>query len=197
MNNKILLHMLRDLSGMCDQTKSAFFANNQVFLANAGRIGEKILGDLDTYRKTDANDLSLEAYDVLAEICNLMLRICRNVERKIEQRILFSTKAVLEISHLFTQLRSLFEIADDVIKFSDQFVLDLFIGNQASFDGLHEKFINNHKNRILEGTCLTGGASIYLDILIATRNISMCLTKLVFMEPCISPIKEPTVMESQ
>jgi len=188
MNTKNWVKTMTTLCEICDRARSAFLGNNRDIAIKSKETAEDLLAKLNLY-KTEAgieSGSTLSLCDALSSICELMLDIVDNVEKKIEKRILFSSNAVLEVSYLFTQTRSLLETTQDYINFTNSFMFDLFKENQAGFDTLYEKFVRNHQDRLAKGICLSDRATIYLNILSDMRSISMILMKIIFMEPAIS-----------
>lgn len=185
----LLFNVLTDLCGMVDEIKNGFFSGNVKYLFSARTLGVNVLAKLDSeVAAQSAGEVSgnnMEMLSITARVDDLLLSIITDMETKVRRKIFFSTKAVLEMSYLLRELRSLLEITADFVNLSDQLLFELFKERQSSLEQLRKNFISDHETRLLNGVCLTDGSTIYLNILESISSITMKLTQLVFMAPVV------------
>ncbi|MDA8333389.1 MAG: hypothetical protein M0Z41_00100 [Peptococcaceae bacterium] len=181
-----LFDALNTLCEMVDHIKTGFFSSKMEDIDNAVKLGAnalaKLEGDLAGLSAENAAN-NAEILAIVRTVNDLLLGVCKDMEAKIRGRILFSKKAVLETSYSLRELRSLFEITADFVKFNDQFAFELFKEKQSGLEELRKNFIANHEARLFEGVCISNGAAIYLNVLAGISNITMQLTRLVFIVP--------------
>lgn len=107
------------------------------------------------------------------------LRIGENIEKlselidkKIKDNILFSDKAVSEITFLLERLSDILRTSSDII-LAKNIILKKYIEESES-DIIKRaiEYATLHEDRLIEGLCLPVASSIYIHMLDAIKNIS-------------------------
>lgn len=108
-----------------------------------------------------------------------LLRIAENIERlvglidkKIKEDILFSDKAITEITFLLQRLVDIIRPASDMI-LARNVMLARYI--QESEQGIVKRameYSTFHEERLIEGLCLPTASSLYINMLDAIKNIA-------------------------
>ncbi len=107
------------------------------------------------------------------------LRISENMEKlselinkKIKEDILFSDKAVMEITFLFERLMDMLKPVSDLI-LAKNIILSKYV--QESESGVVKnanEYATLHEERLIEGLCLPFASAIYINMLDAIKNIA-------------------------
>jgi Na+/phosphate symporter len=105
-------------------------------------------------------------------ICDSLELLTDTFEKKIRENILFSDRAITEISFVSQTMLDMLKAAADIILVKNQILLRYVIESEASLKDLVIKYSTLHEERLVEGLCLPIATPLYLNILDAVSVIS-------------------------
>lgn len=108
-----------------------------------------------------------------------LLRIGENIEKlselmdkKIKDNILFSDRAVTEITFLLQRLDDVLRPTSDII-LAKNFILGRYVQeSEAAIVKRATEYATLHEERLIEGLCLPIASSIYINMLDSIKNIA-------------------------
>ncbi|HEX9024777.1 MAG TPA: hypothetical protein VF799_13160 [Geobacteraceae bacterium] len=108
-----------------------------------------------------------------------ILRIAENIEalaektaKKVKDNILFSERAITEITFLLQRLKEIIMSANDLL-FCENTILNSYVEeSEANLVKTCIEYATQHEERLIEGLCLPVSSSIFLTMLDCIRNIA-------------------------
>jgi len=108
-----------------------------------------------------------------------ILRIAENIEslaektaKKVKDNILFSERAITEITFLLQRLKEIIMSANDLL-FCENTILNSYVEeSEANLIKNCIEYATQHEERLVEGLCLPVSSSIYITMLDCIRNIA-------------------------
>lgn len=108
----------------------------------------------------------------LANIWQNLDRLCNLIDKKINEKVLFSDKAVNETIYLLQRLVEILRPAADIILARNTFLSKYVQESQANIESMADEYATLHENRLITGECLPVASSIYVGMLGAIKSIA-------------------------
>lgn len=116
---------------------------------------------------------------VYAEIPKHFLEICGHLEvlaemlrKKIDENILFSDRAVTEISFLSQNLLEILNAATDLVLVKNPILVRYVEESEAMVEKATIQYATHHEERLIEGLCLPMSSSVFLKVLESLKGIA-------------------------
>jgi Na+/phosphate symporter len=113
------------------------------------------------------------------ELCCHMIRIFDCLEdmglalqKKITEKILFSDRAVTEISYISQESREMIKAASDLILVKNPVLVRYIQEAETMISRTTTEYATHHEERLIEGLCLPLGSPIYLKMLDCFKGIA-------------------------
>jgi len=171
------------ISAMCSNAESVlnlcmsgFLKYKAELLDDAQRISKsvhdeenEILGVLSSMKKSDEADKELiKSLSVVTGHIELSADIMDNMIRHIRvilnEKILFSDKAVKEVTQLFKETLDVLKTARDAIVTKNEVLRKHILDKYESVSKLVSEYSEDHEERLVMGICTPRNASLYLNI---------------------------------
>jgi len=171
------------ISAMCSNAESVlnlcmsgFLKYKAELLDDAQRISKsvhdeenEILGVLSSMKKSDEADKELiKSLSVVTGNIELSTDIMDNMIRHIRvilnEKILFSDKAVKEVTQLFKETLDVLKTARDAIVTKNEVLRKHILDKYESVSKLVSEYSEDHEERLVMGICTPRNASLYLNI---------------------------------
>ena len=171
------------ISAMCSNAESVlnlcmsgFLKYKAALLDDAQRISKsvhdeenEILGVLSSMKKSDEADKELiKSLSVVTGHIELSADIMDNMIRHIRvilnEKILFSDKAVKEVTQLFKETLDVLKTARDAIATKNEVLRKHILDKYESVSKLVSEYSEEHEERLVMGICTPRNASLYLNI---------------------------------
>ncbi len=171
------------ISAMCTNAESVlnlcmsgFLKYKVELLDDAQRISKsvhdeenEILGVLSSMKKDDEADKALiKSLSVVTGHIELSTDIMDNMIRHIRavlnEKILFSDKAVKEVTQLFKETLDVLKTARDAIVTKNEVLRKHILDKYESVSKLVSDYSEEHEERLVMGICAPRNASLYLNI---------------------------------
>jgi len=171
------------ISAMCSNAESVlnlcmsgFLKYKAELLDDAQRISKsvhdeenEILGVLSSMKKSDEADKELiKSLSVVTGHIELSTDIMDNMIRHIRvilnEKILFSDKAVKEVTQLFKETLDVLKTARDAIVTKNEVLRKHILDKYESVSKLVSEYSEEHEERLVMGICTPRNASLYLNI---------------------------------
>jgi len=116
---------------------------------------------------------------IYTEIPNHFLEICDNLEilagmlkKKIDENILFSDRAITEVSFLSQSLLEILNAATDLVLVKNPILIRYVQESEAMVGKATTEYATRHEERLIEGLCLPVSSSVFLKILETLEGIA-------------------------
>ena len=171
------------ISSMCSNAESVlnlcmsgFLKYKAELLDDAQRISKsvhdeenEILGVLSSMKKSDEAEKALiKSLSVVTGHIELSTDIMDNMIRHIRvilnEKILFSDKAVKEVTQLFKETLDVLKTARDAIVTKNEVLRKHILDKYESVSKLVSEYSEEHEERLVMGICTPRNASLYLNI---------------------------------
>ena len=171
------------ISAMCSNAESVlnlcmsgFLKYKAELLDDAQRISKsvhdeenEILGVLSSMKKSDEAEKALiKSLSVVTGHIELSTDIMDNMIRHIRvilnEKILFSDKAVKEVTQLFKETLDVLKTARDAIVTKNEVLRKHILDKYESVSKLVSEYSEEHEERLVMGICTPRNASLYLNI---------------------------------
>jgi len=171
------------ISAMCSNAESVlnlcmsgFLKYKAELLDDAQRISKsvhdeenEILGVLSSMKKSDEADKELiKSLSVVTGHIELSTDIMDNMIRHIRvilnEKILFSDKAIKEVTQLFKETLDVLKTARDAIVTKNEVLRKHILDKYESVSKLVSEYSEEHEERLVMGICTPRNASLYLNI---------------------------------
>ena len=171
------------ISSMCSNAESVlnlcmsgFLKYKAELLDDAQRISKsvhdeenEILGVLSSMKKSDEAEKALiKSLSVVTGHIELSTDIMDNMIRHIRvilnEKILFSDKAVKEVTQLFKETLDVLKTAGDAIVTKNEVLRKHILDKYESVSKLVSEYSEEHEERLVMGICTPRNASLYLNI---------------------------------
>jgi Na+/phosphate symporter len=120
-----------------------------------------------------------EERKVYAEIPKHILGICGHLEilaemlkKKIDENILFSDRAVTEISFLSQSLLEILNAATDLVLVKNPILVRYVAESETMVEKATIQYATHHEERLIEGLCLPMASSVFLKVLDSLKGIA-------------------------
>lgn len=111
-------------------------------------------------------------FQCLVSICNELAELTEPLEKKIEEKVLFSDRAVTEISFLSQNLAELLKATGDLILVKNPILLRYVLESESMVVKMAIEYATQHEERMIEGLCLPIASPIFLRMLELFKGIA-------------------------
>ena len=175
--------ILERISGMCLKAESVlsfcidgFMKHKVKFIDEAKKVSQVIHNEenelmrllSDKATKPDADKELIKSLMVVIGHIELATNgldsVLQHVRVKASESILFTDKAVNEISHLFKETLDLLKTAGDTIMTRNDVLRKYIVSKYMSLNEMVDGYSVEHEERLIKGLCQPASSSLYLDI---------------------------------
>jgi Na+/phosphate symporter len=175
--------VIERLSGMCSQVESmlnfcmnGFLRHKIALLDEAKRVSQTVhdeeneLMNLLSRRGTepDANKEFIRSLMVVIGNIEMAVEgldtVLQHVRVKTDEGILFSDKAVNEISHLFREAGDVIKTTGDTLLTKNEVLKKYLFDKCRSVNQMVDVYSEEHEKRLIQGLCQPQSSSLYLSI---------------------------------
>ncbi len=179
--------LIKEMSDLGRQTDASLSLLQAAFINNSLEQLKECREKVAEIRKTEV-ELAVKVTEVAKQNSEMkqyvlvpqhILRIAENIEalaektaKKVMDNILFSERAVTEITFLLQRLKEIIMSANDLL-FCENTILNSYVEeSEANLVKTCIEYATQHEERLIEGLCLPVSSSIYLTMLDCIRNIA-------------------------
>jgi Na+/phosphate symporter len=108
----------------------------------------------------------------LIRICDDLAELTEPLEKKIKDKILFSDRAVTEISFLSQNLTELLKATGDLILVKNPILLRYVVESETMVTKMAIDYATKHEERMIEGLCLPVASPLFLKMLEIFKGIA-------------------------
>ncbi len=108
----------------------------------------------------------------LMRICDDLAKLTEPLEIKIKERILFSDRAVTEISFLSQNLTELLKATGDLILVKNPVLIRYVEESETMVAKMAIEYATQHEERMIEGLCLPVASPLFLKMLDTFKGIA-------------------------
>ncbi len=179
--------LIKEMSDLGKQTDMCLSLLQAAFINNSLEQLKECREKVAEIRKAEV-ELAVKVTDVAKQSADLkayvlvpqhILRIAENIEalaektaKKIKDNILFSERAITEITFLMQRLKEIIMSANDLL-FCENTILNSYVEeSEANLVKTCIEYATQHEERLIEGLCLPVSSSIYITMLDCIRNIA-------------------------
>ena len=148
--------------GLIDEAKKM-----SLTIRNEGTELRKLLGAKATESGNDKETIkSLMSIVNSIEMANTGLdSTLQHVRFKVSEGILFSDKAVNEVSHLFKETLDILKTAGDTLVTKNEVLMKYVVDKYKNLDEIVERYAEGHEERLIKGLCQAQASPVYLNIM--------------------------------
>ena len=129
----------------------------------------KEISEVDNPDESIKEYVSIPGY--LAIIGARVNDITTDIQRKIEEGILFSDKAASELNTLFNKSTELLECLKDLVITNNEVLLKYILEEESKHYNLANEYATIHEERLISGLCSPQYAALYLHLLGSIKEI--------------------------
>jgi Na+/phosphate symporter len=181
---KGLLAELHDMSSSAENCISLLQAS---FIYNAPkplsdcREAVDIIKNKETGLTKKLTEIAREDADIkpYVSIPGHISRIAENIEKlsdlmnkKIKDDVLFSDKAMTEITFLFQRLIDILRPTSDMLLAKNVFLSRYVQESESGIANRAAEYATQHEERLIEGLCLPAASAVYINMLDSIKNIA-------------------------
>lgn len=180
-------NLIKEMSDLGRQTDACLSMLQVAFINNSLDQLKECREKVAEIRKTEI-DLAVKVTDAAKQSTEMkqyvlvpqhILRIAENIEilaekttKKVKDNILFSERAVTEVTFLLQRLKEIIMSANDLL-FCENTILNSYVEeSEANLVKACIEYATQHEERLVEGLCLPVSSSIYITMLDCIRNIA-------------------------
>ncbi len=178
---KVLHQMSGDTEKMAVKTFEGFLRHNQKLLEEAESMGAELdqkakqLTQMVLSAKQESKTLNsatiVEVSNELQKVKYSLDKIIGSVRTKIDEGVLFSDKAVIELKDFFTAGLDGLRQVQDLILTKNQVLVNYLIQKVEAYEEIGRKYAEEHQDRLIKGVCLPKSSLMYLIILDSLKDI--------------------------
>lgn len=178
---KALDQLSSDTEEMAAKIFEGLLKHNHKILDSADKIGSKIeleakqLTQMVVSAKEESKILDsttiVQVSNELQKIKYSLDKIVDNVHSKINDGVLFSDKAVLELKDFFNAVVDGIRQVHDLILTKNSVIIDYIVQKVETYEEVGRKYAEEHQERLIKGICLPKSSLIYLIILDSLKDI--------------------------
>ncbi len=105
-------------------------------------------------------------------ICDQLEILAETLQKKVNENILFSDRAITEISFLSQSLMEILKAAADLVLVKNPILVRYVQESEARLTKATIEYATHHEERLIEGLCLPVASSVFLKILEAMKIIA-------------------------
>jgi Na+/phosphate symporter len=145
----------------------------KVKIAAVKKSGASLTGDME---QTARDNPYMKPYapipSHLSRIGNAIEKLSECIDKKINDNILFSDKAVKETIFLLQRLTEILTPTADIVLARNTFMSMYVEESQVGVGKMALEYATLHEERLIKGVCVPKSASIYVNMLEAIKNIA-------------------------
>ncbi len=107
----------------------------------------------------------------LARIGECTEKLSECIEKMVKERILFSDRAIEEVTYLFQRLMDILRPLSDIILARNTILAKYVSESEAGVVRRALEYATLHEERLIEGLCIPFASSLYLNMLDEIKNI--------------------------
>ncbi|OPY13176.1 MAG: hypothetical protein A4E69_01786 [Syntrophus sp. PtaB.Bin138] len=123
-------------------------------------------------RKDESKKVYAAIFQCLVSICDDLAELTEPLEKKIKEKVLFSDRAVTEISFLSQNLAELLKATGDLILVKNPILLRYVLESESMVVKMAIEYATQHEERMIEGLCLPVASPIFLRMLELFKGIA-------------------------
>lgn len=123
-------------------------------------------------RKDETKKEYANIFHHLMRICDDLAELTAPLEKKIKGKILFSDRAVTEISFLSQNLAELLKATGDMILVKNPILIRYVMESETMVAKMTIDYATHHEERLIEGLCHTEASPLFLNILDIFKKIA-------------------------
>jgi len=179
--------LIKEMSGLGNEVDTCLSLLQAAFINNSLDQLKECRDHVGSIKKTEV-ELAIKVTDTAKQISEMkqyilipqhFLRIAENIDslaektaKKVKENILFSERAIAEITYLLQRLKEIVKTATDLL-FCENMILSSYIQeSEANLVKTAIEYSTQHEERLIEGLCLPVSSSIYITMLDCIRNIA-------------------------
>lgn len=108
----------------------------------------------------------------LKSIVENLSSVCRGLDSKIKEEVLFSDKAVAELNYLFQRTRELLSTTEDLILARNVYVSNYLREATLELERTADTFVSLHEDRLIGGLCLPKASGIFIGCVDSFKHIA-------------------------
>jgi hypothetical protein len=108
----------------------------------------------------------------ISRIANDIEKLSECVDKKINENILFSDKAVKESIFLMQRINEILKPIADIVLARNKFLSMYIEESQSGVEKMATEYATMHEERLIAGVCVPKSASIYVTMLETIKNIA-------------------------
>jgi Na+/phosphate symporter len=175
------MHALGTKTGECLALlqKAFIFSDRESLDHCVAQLAELKEGELKISKKIADAARQDKAKDSYSCIPKHFLEICENLEtlagmlqKKITENILFSDRAITELSFLSQSLIEILNAATDLVLVKNPILIRYVQESETMVEKATNQYATHHEERLIEGLCLQVSSSVFLKILEAFKGIA-------------------------
>lgn len=105
-------------------------------------------------------------------ICDQLEILAETLRKKIDENILFSDRAITEVSFLSQSLMEILKAASDLVLVKNPILVRYVEESEAMVVKATIEYATHHEERLIEGLCLPVASSVFLKMLEAIKEIA-------------------------
>ena len=180
-------HLIKEMSDLGRQTDACLsllqgaFINNSLDQLKACREKVSEIRNAEVGLAVKVTDAAKQSGEMKQYVLvpQHILRIAENVEslaemtaKKVKDNILFSERAITEITFLMQRLKEIIMSANDLL-FCENTILNSYVEeSETNLVKTCIEYATQHEERLVEGLCLPVSSSIYITMLDCIRNMA-------------------------
>ncbi|MDD2335856.1 MAG: hypothetical protein PHD01_04685 [Geobacteraceae bacterium] len=106
------------------------------------------------------------------EICDQLEILKEMLTKKIDENILFSDRAITEVSFLTQSLFEILNAATDLVLVKNPILIRYVQESETMVEKATTEYATHHEERLIEGLCLPVSSSVFLKILETLKGIA-------------------------
>jgi len=159
---KAFIYSDRDSLDLCSAQLSAI-------RAGVPEISKKVA---DTARQDKTKEIYADVPRHFLEICNHLEILAEMLKKKIDENILFSDRAITELSFLSQSLFEILNAATDLVLVKNPILIRYVEESEAMVEKTTTEYATRHEERLIEGLCLPISSSVFLKLLETLKGIA-------------------------
>lgn len=178
---KALDQLSHDAEKMAAKAFEGLFKHNRKTLNESTAIGSRIeqttkqltqmvVAEKESSKTIDSTTI-VEVSNEFQKIKYSFDKLAGSILTKIDEGVLFSDKAVIELKDIFDCVIDELQNAHDLILTKNPVLINYIVEKAEVYDEVTMKYAEEHQDRLIKGICLPKSSLIYLLILESLKDI--------------------------
>ena len=178
---KVLDQLSKDTEKMAAKTFEGLLRHNHKMLQEAEKMGivveqgaKQLTQEVVSAReesKTIDPTVVVAVSNEMQKIKYSLDKIIGSVHTKVDEGVLFSDKAVVELKDFFSVVLDGLRQVHDLILTGNNVIVDYVVQRVEVYEEIGNKYAEEHQDRLIKGICLPKSSLIYLIILDSLKDI--------------------------